>query len=44
MKKQILAVDDDSSIRELLEFLLRNDYDVVTKKKRNGSYVMVILW
>lgn len=32
MKKQILAVDDDSSIRELLEFLLRNHYDVVTKK------------
>jgi two-component system, chemotaxis family, chemotaxis protein CheY len=32
MKKQILAVDDDSSIRELLEFLLRNDYNVITKK------------
>lgn len=32
MKKQILAVDDDSSIRELLEFLLRNNYNVVTKK------------
>ncbi len=32
MKKQILAVDDDSSIRELLEFLLRNDYHVITKK------------
>lgn len=32
MKKQILAVDDDSSIRELLEFLLRTDYNVVTKK------------
>lgn len=32
MKKQIQAVDDDSSIRELLEFLLLNDYDVVTKK------------
>ncbi len=32
MKKQILAVDDDSSIRELLEFLLRTDYDVITKK------------
>lgn len=32
MKKQILAVDDDSSIRELLEFLLRNNYNVITKK------------
>jgi len=32
MKKQILAVDDDSSIRELLEFLLRNNYHVITKK------------
>lgn len=32
MKKQLLAVDDDSSIRELLEFLLRSEYDVVTKK------------
>ena len=41
MKKQILAVDDDSSIRELLEFLLRNDYDVVTKK--DGMEAMVWL-
>lgn len=32
MKKQILAVDDDPSIRELLEFLLRNNYHVITKK------------
>lgn len=32
MKKQLLAVDDDSSIRELLEFLLRSEYDVITKK------------
>lgn len=32
MKKQILAVDDDASIRELLEFLLRDEFEVVTKK------------
>lgn len=41
MKKQILAVDDDPSIRELLEFLLRNNYEVVTKK--DGMEAMIWL-
>ncbi len=40
MKKQILTVDDDVSIRNLLHFLLRKDYEVVTKS--NGLDAM--LW
>jgi two-component system chemotaxis response regulator CheY len=31
MKKQILTIDDDISIRNLLHFLLKKEYDVITK-------------
>jgi two-component system, chemotaxis family, chemotaxis protein CheY len=33
VKKQILAIDDDLSIRLLIEFILRKEYNVVIKEK-----------
>lgn len=39
-KKSVLIIDDDKSIRLLLEFFLRNHYDIVTKE--NGFEGM--LW
>lgn len=33
MKKQILAIDDDLSIRLLIEVILRSNYEIITKEK-----------
>lgn len=41
MKKLILAVEDDPSLRMLLDFILRKEYQVVTKK--NGLEAMIWL-
>lgn len=39
MKKQILAIDDDLSIRLLIEYILRKNYEIITKENGRDAII-----